>query len=188
MPRLIPIFIVSLRIPCGPMDSSRSAQVERSPRSAVEGVRTRLTRLGQGTDPAWVARLASGPVVLADRQPAGLEGWCTLLADPAVRSVNELAPQARAGFMSDLVLIGDALLAVCGAERINYLVLCNQLPLLHGHVVPRSAREDPARRLLDPFAGYDVPGSRPVEPVGRDADLLTALRSWFQRHAPTSDR
>lgn len=100
-----------------------------------------------------------------------------LLPDPVVSSVNDLGGPARAAFMTDLVRLGDAVLAATGAERINDLILCNQVPELHGHLVPRFAHEEPNRRRLRPFEAYDFPGARRAEPDGHDAELLARLRA-----------
>ena len=81
----------------------------------------------------------------------------------------------------DLILVGDAILEVTGAERINYLVLCNQVPELHGHCVPRFATEDPALRLQGPFEAYDF-GTAPVaDAAGPDRELHAALRDAIER-------
>lgn len=42
--------------------------------------------------------------------------------------------------------LGDAVLAITGAERINYEILGNVEPALHAHVIPRHASEDPDLR------------------------------------------
>lgn len=47
---------------------------------------------------------------------------------------------------------------------------------MHAHVVPRFAGEDPAKRLLDPFAVYDFAGARRADATGEDADLFARLR------------
>ena len=38
--------------------------------------------------------------------------------------------------------LGDAVLLVTGAERINYEILGNVEPALHAHVIPRHTNED----------------------------------------------
>lgn len=137
----------------------------------------RLELIRREEDPQVVARLASGWAVLGDRQPAALEGCCMLLPDPGAASVNDLDSPARSAFMTDLVRLGDAVLAATGAERINYLVLCNQVPELHGHVIPRFAAEAPAKRRAGPFEAYDFAGARTADGAGRDAALVERLRT-----------
>ncbi len=99
-----------------------------------------------------------------------------LLPDPVVSSVNDLEPDARSRFMTDFVSLGDAVLAATGAERVNYLILCNQVPELHGHAIPRFGTEEPARRRLGPFEAYDFTNARHADAAGFDADLLDRLR------------
>ena len=45
-----------------------------------------------------------------------------------------------------MAALGDAVLAVTGAERINYEILGNIEPALHAHVIPRHATEEPQLR------------------------------------------
>ena len=99
-----------------------------------------------------------------------------LLPDPGAASVNDLDEAARSVFMTDFVRLGDAVLAATGAERINYLVLCNQVPELHGHAIPRFADEEPVKRRLGPFEAYDFAAVRQADGGGRDAGLLARLR------------
>lgn len=141
----------------------------------------RVARSRAGEDPELLARMPSGHAILGKYQPAAIRGCCMLLPDPVVASPNDLDPAARARFFSDLVLLGDAILEVTGAERINYLVLCNQVPELHGHCVPRFAGEDPARRLQGPFEAYDF-GSAPVADArGAERELHGRLQSALVR-------
>lgn len=91
-----------------------------------------------------VARMKSGWAVLGD--PQITRGYCLLLPDPVVPDLNSLTGDAREQFLRDMVALGDAVLAVTGAERINYEILGNVEPALHAHVIPRHASEDPALR------------------------------------------
>lgn len=79
-------------------------------------------------------------------------GYCLLLPDPVVAHLNELSVEARGQFLSDMSRIGDALLAVTGAVRINYAIFGNVEPALHAHVFPRRADEPAATRLAQPWA------------------------------------
>lgn len=68
-----------------------------------------------------------------------------------------------------------------GAERINYLVLCNQVPELHGHCVPRFASEDPALRLRGPFEAYDFAAAPVADARGADRELHGRLQAALAR-------
>ena len=91
-----------------------------------------------------VARMPSGWAVLGD--PQITNGYCLLLPDPVVPDLNALTGDARRQFLEDMARLGDALLAVTGAERINYEILGNVEPALHAHVIPRHASEDSVLR------------------------------------------
>lgn len=125
--------------------------------------------------------LPSGPAILGKFQPPALRGCCMLLPDPVVASPNDLGHAERAAFFSDLVLLGDAVLEVTGAERVNYLVLCNQVPELHGHAIPRFAEEDPALRLAGPFEAYDFGAAPVADASGPERELHAALRAALAR-------
>lgn len=91
-----------------------------------------------------VARMRSGWAVLGD--PQITSGYCLLLPDPVVPDLNALTGEARRQFLDDMAALGDAVLAVTGAERINYEILGNVEPALHAHVIPRHRSEDPDLR------------------------------------------
>lgn len=97
-----------------------------------------------GTLPRVIARMKSGWAVLGD--PQITRGYCLLLPDPVVPDLNSLTGEAREQFLRDMAALGDAVLSVTGAERINYEILGNVEPALHAHVIPRHSGEDPALR------------------------------------------
>ena len=101
-------------------------------------------------DPALVCRVPSGLVFLCDMQH--LRGYSILQADPQVESINALDPQARAVYLRDMVVVGDALLEVPGAYRINYATLGNSLAVLHTHIVPRYLSEPEELRRGGPLS------------------------------------
>ena len=136
----------------------------------------RVEALRRGEDPRFLARMPGGWAVLGDRQPSRINGCCMLIPDPVVSSINDLEAKERAMFMGDLVRLGDAVLAVTGAERVNYLILCNQVPELHGHVIPRFGSEDHEARMRGPFEAYDFNRAMPVQADGAHADLARRLR------------
>lgn len=106
----------------------------------------------RGANDTVICRLPSGWAVLGDVQV--LPGWCLLLPDPVVPSLNDLDDVRRAEFLRDMARLGDAILQITSAERINYEILGNSEPELHAHVIPRYATEPPERRGL-PAWFYD---------------------------------
>jgi diadenosine tetraphosphate (Ap4A) HIT family hydrolase len=123
-------------------------------------IHRRVDALRAGKDPAFVARLASGWAVLGERQ--FLPGYCLLLPDPVVPALNALQGGARAAFLADMAALGDAVLAVTHAARINYAIYGNQDPALHAHVIPRFADEPQPLRAAQPWA-YDWDSAPPFE-------------------------
>jgi diadenosine tetraphosphate (Ap4A) HIT family hydrolase len=124
-------------------------------------IHRRVDALRAGRDPAFVARLASGWAVLGERQ--FLPGYCLLLPDPVVPTLNALQGGARAAFLGDMAALGDAVLAATGALRINYAIYGNVDPALHAHVIPRFPDEAPALRQAQPWA-YDWDAAPAFDP------------------------
>ncbi len=98
----------------------------------------------KGQNPTVLCKMPSGWAVFGDVQV--LNGYCLLLPDPVVPSLNDLSPEQRARYLLDMSIIGDALLEVTGAWRINYEILGNSDPALHAHIIPRYAAEPDERR------------------------------------------
>jgi diadenosine tetraphosphate (Ap4A) HIT family hydrolase len=109
-----------------------------------------VDRCRAGDNPAAVHRLRSGWVVMGERQV--LTGYCLLLPDPVVADLNALRHEMRAQFLADMAAVGDALLALTGAVRINYAIFGNVDPALHAHIFPRLASEPQATRTAQPWA------------------------------------
>ena len=120
-----------------------------------------------------VARMLSGWAVLGD--PQITRGYCLLLPDPVVRDLNALTGDERRQFLGDMAALGDAVLAVTGAERINYEILGNVEPALHAHVIPRHATEDPELRKK-PVWLHDWTAAPPL-----DRDSLALARQIAAR-------
>lgn len=109
----------------------------------------RLAELAAGKNPALIARLPSGFVVMGAYQY--LPGYCLLLAYPMIEKLNDLETEPRAQFLGDMALVGDAVLQATGCRRINYSIYGNLDPFLHAHVWPRYDDEDERYRTAPPF-------------------------------------
>ena len=140
-------------------------------------IHRRVEACRAGTDPTVVTRLASGWAVMGD--PQVLEGYCLLLPDPVVPHLNALAPDAQVAFLADLARLGQAVLELTGALRINFAMFGNVEPALHAHVHPRYASEPDSLRTAHPWA-YDWSAARRFDPE-RDGPLLLALRARLAR-------
>lgn len=102
-----------------------------------------------------MARMRSGFAVIGDTQ--FLPGYSVLLTDdPSASHLTDLDWPHRTQFLFDLALLGEAIERVCrprGLRRMNYEVLGNELPVLHGHVYPRYEWE-PAERITGQVCRY----------------------------------
>ena len=97
-----------------------------------------------------LAKMRSGYAVFGDTQH--LPGYCVLLSDvDGADHLTDLPYPARAEFLHDMGLLGQAVFAACNGydpafRRVNYEVLGNTLHHLHAHVHPRYAWEPPEFR------------------------------------------
>ncbi len=141
-------------------------------------IHERVDAAHNGTNPTVICQVTSGWAVLADMQY--LRGYTILLADPVVPDLNALDRAQRAQFLLDMTIIGDALLEVTGAYRINYAVLANLDPALHAHIIPRYADEPDAYRKGLPWS-YDKSyrDSIPFN-LERDRELMDKLARAIQ--------
>jgi diadenosine tetraphosphate (Ap4A) HIT family hydrolase len=132
----------------------------------------------RGEYPFAIAKLPSGWVCLGETQP--LRGYCLIFSSPVVGDLNALSHTARAQWGVDCARIGDALIKIVGAIRVNYETWGNQDPALHTHISPRFLDEPRERRTLPPRQAYDwsIPVIDPVDPEVSKliADLRDELR------------
>src|SRR5271170_4789779 len=109
-----------------------------------------VERCRAGEYPSAIGKMPSGWVIMGERQV--LPGYCLLLPDPVVPHLNALPPASRDQFLSDMGRIGDVLLAVTGATRVNYAIFGNVEPALHAHIFPRDCAEPAGTRTAQPWA------------------------------------
>jgi diadenosine tetraphosphate (Ap4A) HIT family hydrolase len=117
---------------------------------AVTTIHALVDRCRTAQLPAAIAKLPSGWVIMGERQV--LPGYCLLLPDPVVPHLNALDADARAQFLFDMALVGDVLLAITAAARINYAIYGNVDPALHAHIFPRDSAEPENTRTAQPWA------------------------------------
>jgi len=111
-------------------------------------IREALADARAGKNPSAICRVPSGWVLMGKYQM--IRGYCLLFADPIVPSLNDLDEAGRKQFLYDMSIVGDALLAVTGAKRINYEILGNKEPVLHAHLFPRYPDEQPVEMRQKP--------------------------------------
>ena len=144
-------------------------------------IHERVEQARAGTNPTVIARLRSGWAVLGDHQ--FFRGYSLLLPDPVVAHLTDLEEPARTQYLADMAAIGDALLTVTGAWRINYEILGNHDEALHAHLFPRYL-EEPDDYRTGPVWRYTGTQRRqvPFEPI-EHADLIAALRTELEINA-----
>ncbi len=149
--------------------------------SLITQIHRRVEDANRGENPRVIARLPSGWAVMGDSQ--FLRGYCLLLPDPVVPALNDLTHDARARFLADLTLLGDAVIRLCNPLRLNYEILGNLEPALHAHIFPRYESEPADLRTkpvwLYPPAVWTDPALA-FDPT-RHADLLQSLRAALER-------
>lgn len=122
-----------------------------------------------------ICRVSSGWVVLGDVQ--FLKGYSLILPDPVVAHVNELDLDAREVLFAEMGMVGDALLDITGAVRINYEILGNLEPALHVHIFPRFA-DEPADLRTRPVWFYDWDAA-PAFDADNDAPIMARIRGYL---------
>ena len=142
-------------------------------------IHERVATAQAGTNPTVICRMLSGWAVLCDVQ--FLRGYTILLSDPVVPDLNALDREHRAQFLLDMVTIGDALLEVTGAFRINYEILGNLDPALHAHIIPRYLSE-PEELRKGPAFFYDKDFRNSIKfDYERDKKLMTQIAAAIRR-------
>ncbi|HSW61287.1 MAG TPA: hypothetical protein VLJ60_10835 [bacterium] len=138
----------------------------------------RVEQARSGMNPTVICKMKSGWAVMGDVQ--FLPGYCLLLPDPVVPSLNHLDSGKRIQFLADMTLIGDALLEVTKACRINYEILGNSEPELHAHIFPRFESEPDEKRQM-PVWFYDWKNA-PQFSEKEHGELLQKIRDAIQKH------
>ena len=129
--------------------------------------------LAWGTEPNQyrhvVADLAVSQLWLAANQ--SVPGYCVLVHRRHVREPYELAREERTAFFEDLMAAGRALERAFGAVKMNFEILGNAVPHLHGHIKPRTY-------------GDPAPG-KPIHPDERT--LLLSAQEYAARVSAIRD-
>ena len=134
----------------------------------------------KGENPFVIAKLETCWVV-ATEQPL-TRGHCMTLADPVVFSVNDLSEELRMKYFRDVCRVGDALIEINGAYRINYETLCNVAQALHSHIIPRYNDEPEAKRKERAAVAYPSNEIKNFDPA-RDAKFISEMKKHLARHS-----
>ena len=118
----------------------------------MEWYENRILYAINGTNPMLIKELKGGYAVFGDVQ--FLPGYCVLLPKKEVNSLNVLTLEEREQFLSDMSVLGDAIIQSCTPIRVNYDILGNTDNFLHAHVFPRYEWESEERKKM-PVWLYD---------------------------------
>jgi diadenosine tetraphosphate (Ap4A) HIT family hydrolase len=118
----------------------------------MEWYENRILSAINGTNPMLIKELKGGYAVFGDVQ--FLPGYCVLLPKKEVNSLNVLTLEEREQFLSDMSVLGDAIIQSCTPIRVNYDILGNTDNFLHAHVFPRYEWESEERKKM-PVWLYD---------------------------------
>ena len=137
-------------------------------------IHQRVRAAHEGNNPYVICKMPSGWAVLGDQQ--FISGYSLLLSDPVAPDLNHLNEQSRLQFLRDMTLIGDALLAVTDAFRMNYEILGNDERALHAHIFPRYMSEPEERRRYPVWMAYtkEERDSRPFD-ISRDKEFMERI-------------
>ena len=156
----------------------------------------RTDRLGtarRGENPMVLATMRSGGAVSGDTQ--FLPGYCVLISSTVdVDHLSDLPRRARSEFLTDMGLLGEAVMAACNGldpsfRRLNYEILGNvdrggelatrpTQRYLHAHVFPRYGWE-PEELLEGPVWHY--PPDRWTSPRDAYAEEHEPLREVISK-------
>jgi diadenosine tetraphosphate (Ap4A) HIT family hydrolase len=139
----------------------------------------RIEAARAGLDPGVICKLSSGWVFLCNMQ--FLRGYCILQADPPVESINALNPTQRVEFLGDMAVVGDAIMEVTGAYRINDALMGNSEPVLHAHIVPRYLSEPEELRKGLPWSYPNACEESTTFNQERDQSLITSLAKSIKK-------
>ena len=140
-------------------------------------IHERVRQCQAGDYPKAICRLSSGWVVRGDVQ--FLRGYSLLLPDPVVPHLNAMDAETRKSFLYEMSVVGDVILEITGAVRINYEMLGNVEPALHAHIFPRFDDESEELRLK-PVWLYDW-DSAPKFDASRDREIMQTIAEGLDR-------
>ena len=139
-------------------------------------IHQRVQAARMGKNPTVICRVTSGWVVLCDVQ--FLPGYCLLLADPIAPDLNALTAEQRRTYLYEMTVIGDALMVINDAYRINYETLGNTEQALHTHIFPRYLHEPEKYRKI-PAWFYDWKNA-PRFDLEKHKELMALIHAYLK--------
>lgn len=146
----------------------------------------RISAIGRGENPLFVAELSTGYVVLGDFQY--WKGYTLFLYKDHIAELHDLQPDVRLRFLNEMSIVAEAVYRAFLPGKPNYELLGNSQPHLHWHLFPRRESEPNANQpvwVVDKAIRY-AESARPSDVEVRElkASLLRELIALGVR--PTS--
>lgn len=88
-------------------------------------------------------------------------GYCVLVARRHVTELYEFPDAERHAYLDELTLLARAIAAAFEPRKLNYELLGNQVPHLHGHLFPRRADDPDALKAV--WLALDLAERDPAE-------------------------
>jgi diadenosine tetraphosphate (Ap4A) HIT family hydrolase len=82
-----------------------------------------------------VLNMPSGKLLLTD--DGDFKGYCILEYHRHATELFELSPEENIQLIHDICAAAEAIQSVCSPSKINYVILGNEVPHLHCHIIPR---------------------------------------------------
>ena len=140
-------------------------------------IHQRVKECRSGTYPKRICKVNSGWVVLGDVQ--FVRGYSLIYPDPVVSDLNQLSKADREMFLYEMSVVGDVLLDITHAHRINYEIIGNVEPALHAHIFPRY-KDEPEDLRLRPVWFYDW-ANAPAFDAERDLPLMETISEHLKK-------
>ena len=120
-----------------------------------------------------VADLPASRLLIAENQY--VRGMCVLITRDHATEMHRLEPASAGQYMNDLLLAAAAVEKVYTPHKLNFEVLGNAIPHVHGFIKPRY--------LNDPIPDNRIPHDKPVVKLSPE-EYKTQAR-FFNDTAPT---
>jgi diadenosine tetraphosphate (Ap4A) HIT family hydrolase len=130
-------------------------------------------------NPAVIFQMPSGWLIMTEEQYT--PGCCQLLPDPVVQDLNSLDKEGRVQFLSDMVIIGDAIMEVAETYCINYEIKGGVETSLYADIMPRYKFELEKYQKLPAWFSYEIEKKLPPRfELERDQEMMKRIANSIQ--------
>jgi diadenosine tetraphosphate (Ap4A) HIT family hydrolase len=125
-----------------------------------------------GNDPGLIAELRESYALVHKHQR--YLGWCTLWLKDHHEHLGLLPAERQARLAADVADAAAAMHRAFSPLRINYECLCNVVPHLHWHLIPRRADDPDPRATVWVRPAQETECGADPGTIGRVADRMRA--------------